>query len=190
MAYDNRHEGLTYGPGDARIGLSVRSTVLLDEEAPAELQGTADATWGLEKDVYGVLVTKNGAAVVHGAGTVNVVCEASMDTEGVATTKLIHKVLYVQAMERAMGVSTGLPTVVGTDNSANLLVSRGQGSAGRSKHSLRRWANITKRLEEREIYLAKVDTENMPADFLTKFLGKAKLALSLRRATNSGKALP
>jgi hypothetical protein len=138
-----------------------------------------------------VLVAKNGAAVVHGAGTVNVVCEASMDTEGVATTKgSSTRCLDVQAMERAMGVSTGLPTVVGTDNSANLLVSRGQGSAGRSKHSLRRWANITKRLEEREIYLAKVDTENMPADFLTKFLGKAKLALSLRRATNSGKALP
>ena len=33
------------------------------------------------------------------------------------------------------------------------------------------------------------DTDQ-PADFLTKFLGKAKRALSLRRATNSGKALP
>jgi hypothetical protein len=45
-------------------------------------------------------------------------------------------------------------------------------------------------MEEKQIYLVKVDTEDMPADFLTKFVGKAKLAKSLQRATNSSVALP
>ena len=47
-----------------------------------------------------------------------------------------------------------------------------------------------KRMEEKQIYLVKVSTEDMPADFLTKFVGKAKLAKSLQRATNSSVALP
>ena len=33
-------------------------------------------------------------------------------------------------------------------------------------------------------------TDNMPADFLTKFLGKIKLQKSLERATNGKLALP
>ena len=47
-----------------------------------------------------------------------------------------------------------------------------------------------KRMEAKQIYLAKVNTDDMPADFLTKFVGKVKLAKSLKRATNSDKALP
>ena len=45
-------------------------------------------------------------------------------------------------------------------------------------------------MEEHQIHLVKVDTAGMPADFLTKFVGKAKLIKSLARATNSGQALP
>ena len=49
---------------------------------------------------------------------------------------------------------------------------------------------VTKRLELRQIHLVKVDTDDMPADFLTKFVGKAKLAKSIWRASNAGNALP
>ena len=38
--------------------------------------------------------------------------------------------------------------------------------------------------------LAKVDTDDMPADFLTKFVPTAKLERSIRRATNAGAAVP
>ena len=79
--------------------------------------------------------------------------------------------------------------MLGTDNSAHLAVSRRPGSAARSRHALRRWANIIRRLEERKIYLAKVATDDMPADFLTKFVSKAKLTRSLKRATNSDEAV-
>ena len=64
-------------------------------------------------------------------------------------------------------------------------------AATRSKHTLRRWTSTVKRMEENLIFLVKVDTDDMPADFLTKFVSKAKkLVRSLKRATNSGQALP
>ena len=40
--------------------------VSLDDPAPEELQGTADATWGLTKDVFGYLAMRSSAAVLHG----------------------------------------------------------------------------------------------------------------------------
>ena len=45
-------------------------------------------------------------------------------------------------------------------------------------------------IELGQVLLAKVDTDDMPADFLTKFVPTAKLERSIRRATNAGAAVP
>ena len=190
-AWDHKHDALTFGPGEQRMGLSTRVEINLDEAAPAELQGTADATWGLQKDVFGYIATKHGAAIMHGVKNINVVCESSYASEGVATQFLVQKLEYAQNIEQAFGAKSARPTVVGTDSSSNLAVGNRQGAAAtRSKHTLRRWTNALRRMEDKQIYLVKVDTDNMPADFLTKFLGKVKLQKSLTRATNSKFALP
>ena len=128
---------------------------------------------------------------MHGVKNINVVCESSYASEGVATQFLVQKLEYAQNIEQAFGAKSARPTVVGTDSSSNLAVGNRQGAAAtRSKHTLRRWTNALPRMEDKQIYLVKVDTDNMPADFLTKFLGKVKLQKSLTRATNSKFALP
>ena len=191
LAYDHRFDSLTYGPGEQRLGLSTRTHIDLDEPAPSELQGTADATWGLSKDVYGYIATRSGAAIMHGVKSVQVICESSYATEGVATQHLAQKLEYAQQIEQVFGSLSVRPTVIGTDSSSNLAVGSSKGAASsRSKHTLRRWVAVMKRMEAKQIYLAKVNTDDMPADFLTKFVGKVKLARSLKRATNSDKALP
>ena len=45
-------------------------------------------------------------------------------------------------------------------------------------------------VREQEVFNRHVDDENNWSDFLTKFVSKAKLVRSLKRATNSGQALP
>ena len=156
-----------------------------------ELEGTADATWGLDKDVAAIIVTKCGAAVAHGVNNINVKVPSSVEAEGVASLRLAHKVECVQEIERAFGHEGKRPTIIGTDNTGNRAIAmHGGGSAGRSRHSLRRWAQLRERLEAREIYLAYVQTDDMPADFLTKFVSWRKLELSVKRATNSDRALP
>ena len=64
------------------------------------------------------------------------------------------------------------------------------GAPQRARHALRRWHNLIRRLELGQVLLAKVDTDDMPADFLTKFVPTAKLERSIRRATNAGAAVP
>jgi hypothetical protein len=118
------------------------------------------------------------------------VCDASYDSESVASTKCAHRVIYAQEIERAMGGGGERPTVIGTDSSSNLAVARNQGAATLSRHSLRRWAALRQRMEDNQIFLAKVGTADMPCDFLTKFVSKEKLKRSLIFATNSDNEVP
>jgi len=81
------------------------------------------------------------------------------------------------------------PTTIGTDNSSNYQMALGQASAGRSKHIYRKWKLIKQRLAKAAIRLAEVPDKDMPADFLTKWVPRAKLEASVARATNSRNAV-
>ena len=58
-------------------------------------------------------------------------------------------------------------------------------SAQRSRHFLRRYYALRQRMARGECRLVKVDDANMPADFMTKWLGGPKFRTSLAYATNS-----
>ena len=186
IAYENRDVGITYGGvGEKRVQLDVRMEVGMDAPPPAELAATADATWGAEdKDVYAYLIMRSGGAVAHGRRNVDAVCDASFDSESIASTKVTHKALYCQAIEQAIGALPVRPTIVGTDSASNLAVARRQGAAANSRHSLRRYHALIQRMADGDIFLAKVATAEMPCDFMTKFVGKEKLRKSLAYATN------
>ena len=91
---------------------------------------------------------------------------------------------------RAFGKLEHAPTVVGTDNSANLQIAARHASAVRARHALRRWTVFTQRMRDGECLLAKCPGAQMPADFLTKWLDKKKAKLSLAYATNVRNAVP
>ena len=59
------------------------------------------------------------------------------------------------------------------------------GCPSRSKHFLRRYAVLKQRIQSQEVNLRHVDDESMAADFLTKWIPRSKLEVSVRYATNS-----
>ena len=61
----------------------------------------------------------------------------------------------------------------------------GVGCPTRSKHFLRRYAVLKRRIQDGEVILKHVPDTQMPADFLTKWIPAAKLEQSLRYACNS-----
>ena len=89
LAHDHREDGLSYGPGQERVGLDARLEVDLDEQAPPDLRGDADATWGTEGgDRIGYLATRCCAAVAHGIKSIRVICDAVHESENYASTQL------------------------------------------------------------------------------------------------------
>jgi len=94
-------------------------------------------------------------------------------------------IYYPREIERAFGKPPAGPTLLGTDNMANLRVGSGVGAPTRSKHFLRRYHTLKQRVAAGEVVMRHVSDTQMPADFLTKWIPRAKLELSLRYATGS-----
>jgi len=84
-----------------------------------------------------------------------------------------------------IGVPLEGPTLVGTDNLANMRVGSLRSAPSRARHFMRRYHTLLQRVAAGEVALRHVGTEHMAADFLTKWLPKRKLDACVRYATNA-----
>ena len=89
-AYDRKNDGITYGGLDAEAELQGRMSAHiagLDSHAPTELVAAADATWNGDLDLYGMLLTCFGAAVMHSVKKIGLVVDSSHKSEAIASAK-------------------------------------------------------------------------------------------------------
>ena len=173
---------------EPRLGGALQARIDLTEPAHTELEAHADATWG-DRNVYGMLVTFNGAAVFHQIKKIALIVDSSMESEAIASSKGAETLTYVREILRAFGTPAAGPTLLTTDNLANQKVGSGVSCPSRSKHFLRRYAALRQRIAAGDVVLKHVTDPEMPADFLTKWVPSAKLEASLRYATNSRHAV-
>ena len=191
LAYKHRDVGITYGGpgGDDSARLSgVLNSNLLDEPAPAALESSADATWG-DRLLYGLQLTYGRGAVAHMTKKIGLILDSSMEAEGVASSKAGEVDTYAREILRALGVPAQQPTIIMTDNKANLQVANNSSAATRSRHFLRRYWALQQRISRGDVKLVKADDAWMPADYLTKWVGRAKVNQSVAYATNSRNAV-
>ena len=190
-AYQTRHDGITYGGhGDGgdlgKVQGALSSGFSLAAGAPASLLVAADASWGAPIDVIGLVITLNHAAVYHCCRKLGLTSlDSSHENECIATSKGTEANDYIREILRALGITLDGPTPIYTDNLANLMVAMNTGNAKGSKHFLRRYRNIRRRIEEGSAAILKINDANQPADFLTKWIGKANLDASAEFAENA-----
>lgn len=186
-AYERREEGLTYGgvglaPAHGLAG-GLTANIDLSEPAPSELEAHADATWG-DRNVYALLLTYAGAAVLHQTKKIALLVDSSMESEAIGSSKAGEAISFTRQILRAFGTPMLTPTFLSTDNLANQKVGSGVGHPTRARHFLRRYYALKQRVTSGELKLIHVNDVEMPADFLTKWIPRAKLEASLRYATN------
>ena len=187
VAYRDRDVGITFSGGGPDDGARLQGALaanILDDPAPAALEASADATWG-DRNIYSLLVTYGRGCVAHSTKKLSMILDSSMEAEAIGSSKTAEVISYAREILRALGVPATAPTVVMTDNKANLLVAKDLASASRSRHFLRRYWALQQRMKRGEVRLVKVPDPDMPADFLTKWVPSAKLAKSIEYATNS-----
>ena len=185
--YEERDIGITYG-GTAhatspRLGGRLDANIPMDEPAVAELEAHGDATWG-DRIVYGILLTFAGGAILHQTKKVALIVDSSMESEAIASAKAAETVSYAREILRALGILPDGPTLIGTDNLANQRVATTVACPTRSKHFLRRYGVLKQRIKDGECELKHVAGKEMPADFLTKWIGTAQVEKALAYATN------
>ena len=186
-AYDERNVGITYGGNLSSKPIlegNLKANINLTEPAAADLAAHADATWG-DRNIYALLLTFAGGAVLHQTKKLALTLDSSMETEAVGSSKAAEAVAHAREILRGLGIPVEGPTLISTDNLANQRVGSGIGCPTRSRHFLRRYWALKQRIADGECTLRYVPDENMPADFLTKWISRAKLELSLRYACNS-----
>ena len=149
-----------------------------------DVHAHADATWG-DRNVYGLLLSYAGAVVLHQTKKISLIVDSSMETEAIGSSKAGEAVAYAREILRGLGVPPHGPTLIGTDNLANQKIGSGAGSPTRSRHFLRRYYALQQRIAQGEVSLQYVPDENMPADFLTKWIPRSKLERSIRYATGT-----
>ena len=133
--------------------------------------------------MYGAILTYYGAAIYVNTKSIRVTNDSSMKNEGYGTQKVADIVEYAQAILTANGHPPNGPTFIGTDNLANALVCNDESSAGRCKHTLRRYTIVQDRIRKRDIDVGHIKDEENPSDFLTKWQPRKKMRLSVKYAT-------
>jgi hypothetical protein len=189
--YKHRNEGITFG-GNLNLRKTIKGGMYaqldLAEGAPSDIEVHGDATVD-DRSVYAAAVTFNGGVVLHMVkklSTVSVINdESSCENESIATSRCSQFAVYARAVATAFGMPPTAPTIIGTDNSANLTLSNGTATPGRAKHALRRWAAIRSRVASGVCRVVKVDTDSMPVDFMTKHKGRKMIDASVAYLTNS-----
>jgi len=187
-AFEERDVGITFGGGGLAAAPvlegSLKAHIDLDGSPAAELTAHADATWG-DRNVYGLMLTFAGAAVLHQTKKIALIVDSSMESEAIASSKGGEAIAYAREVLRGLGVPAGSATLLTTDNLANQKVGSGLGCPTRSRHFLRRYHALKQRIASGDVTLRYVPDASMPADFLTKWLDSPKLNKPIAFATNS-----
>ena len=89
------------------------------------------------RDVYSVLITFAGAAVLAITKKLGCAVASTHEAESVATVRASEYVIYARIVLHALGVRPTAPTVIATDNLANQRVSQQAKASSRSFSVLR-----------------------------------------------------
>ena len=130
-----------------------------------------------------------GASIAAITKKVGLIVDSSMGTEAIASSKATEVIEFAREVLRAIGTPCSGPTVLYTDNKANILVTHNASSASRSRHLLRRYVAMQERVKAGDIVLGKVDDKENPSDYLTKWVSADKVNKSDAYATNSAAAM-
>ena len=77
------------------------------------------------------------------------------------------------------------PTVIGTDNRANLLVGSSPAASSKARHMIRMYLQLQEATAGGVVRLTFVPDKANPADYLTKWLSGTKFEQSVAYATNA-----
>ena len=192
IMFKHRYECITYG--GAQLGTRVLlqgglyCPLVLADGAPLQLESMADATTG-EAPVYALAVSYNGGVIAHAVKKIEGVVPNSCLAECRGSTRASEAIEIAREALIVFGRPPTGPSIIGTDNSANLAITLGTATPARAKPDLIKWASLKDRIRRQVATMTKVDTAVMPVDFMTKWLKSSKMEEQLAYLINSRHAV-
>ena len=156
-------------------------------EGPAEaiMRFFVDASHGLinGRGIGAFIVTLGAACILARCWFLKFITLSSTESEICAMTESITYVLWMRRVLGELGHAQEGPTVIYQDNEAAIrMQNAGAGTFKRSKHLLAKAAFCTEQLQDGTATTAKIDTEDMLCDMLTKVMNGPSLQRNMRSA--------
>ena len=144
-----------------------------------QLAAYVDASYNVHPDCRshgGIILTLGSGAVYAKSFKLKLVTKSSTEAELVAMAEALEIIAWSRHFLEAIGYHQK-PTKVYQDNKSTMLIaSRGPSSAGKSKHIKLRYFGVKAMIDNFEVMLQYLPTEDMIADVLTKPLQGALFA--------------
>jgi len=158
---------------------------------PHPLECFADASWETRFSTSGWLVMWQGASVSWGSAKQNCVALSSCEAEIVALSECAKDAIYYR--KKLMGIDPNYvpgPTSASTDNKGAHDLSYNPEFHKRVKHIKRRHFYVRDVVEDHELVVPLIKTDDNPADFLTKPVSSDKFFKFRAIIMNIDGALP
>ena len=171
------------------IQFVVRKSVTFDEgktwinmgivfrTGPMLLEGYTDANWGGDKghkSTSGACFSLNGGAISWLSKRQIPVAVISAESEYYAASLAVQEAKWLRALLSELGVTAPGPTNIAEDNNACIQMTKNPVNHSRCKHIPIRYHFTREAVENGEVRLVPVASNDNVADFLTKVLPKPK----------------
>jgi len=153
---------------------ATKATGITYAGTPSELKGHSDANWDI-KSTSGWNIEWQNATISWGSAKQSCVSLSSCEAEIVALSEAAKDMIFFRKLIRGIDKHTiSGPSDLFTDNMAARHLSYNPEFHRRTKHIERRHFYVRDMVENRELQVPFVPTDENPADFFTKPLDKKK----------------
>jgi hypothetical protein len=160
---------LTYSP-------SPSTSALFTAYTDADHAGNPDNG----RSTSGYIVKMGSGAISWSSRLQGIVALSTTEAEFVAATSAGQEILWLRNLFSELGYKLDTPTTLHIDNRSALCVAKNPEHHGRMKHLDLRYYWLRDEVEKREIELEHLGTDQMPADIMTKALGRIKVGEMVR----------
>ena len=155
--------------------------LIYSKNSTTELLGASDADWSGDINDrklttgYYFKFQGNGGAISWEVKKQPTVALSSTEAEYQSMAAAVQEAIYLRALMQDFGCPTKLPTEIGEDNQSCIKMCHNPVMHKRSKHIDTKLHFIRERVENGEVKIHYVPTEEMTADILTKSLPRPKV---------------
>ena len=127
------------------------------------------------RSTSGYVVKMGTGAVSWRSKLQSIVALSTTEAEYVAAVSAGAEVVWMRALMAELGYDTAAPSTLHMDNKSAIQVAKNPEHHGRMKHLDLRFFWLRDQVEKKVISVAYIPTDTMPADILTKPLGRVKV---------------
>ena len=147
--------------------------IVFDGSKGSALTAYSDSDWAVRHSTTGFCIIFAGAPVGYSSKRQHCIALSSTEAEVMAASQAATEVFYFQGILRDLGMYQGVPTPLYIDNTGAEELARKLKSCSRSRHITRRNLKVRELEADEIVRVARVATDDNPADILTKPLLKS-----------------